>query len=189
MSSTSPHMPTGALALFRRPTSLLAVLALTIALAYIYYWFDMREGGRAANILTTKQASPDFYIKYFGAGFFYGAVILDAALAFIGSLLIVLTVANYRARRRSTQCAVGTSTSLSFAVATFGCPGCPMPVAGTLGATFFANSLPLMGLEFKVLALVITVGALVWLTRRLASVDLIGNVAAWRAPSPASAVE
>lgn len=185
MSATSFRGPTGALTLFKQPTMVLAIVALTIALGYVYYWFDMREGGMSANILTTKQGTPDGYIKFFGAGFYYGAAILDVGLALIGSLLIVLTVANYRARRRASQCAVGTSTSLGFAVATFGCPGCPLPIAGTLGTTFFANSLPLMGLEFKLVSLVVSSVALWWLTRRLGRVELTGEATAWRAPSPA----
>lgn len=127
-------------------------------------------------MIDTASRDPASYMKEFGNGLYFGAIALDIALGLVGAALIVLVVANYRARRRANaaSCAAGTSASLGVAAATFGCPGCPMPIAGSFGAAFFANTLPLMGLEFKILSLVVSVAVLAWTVRRLANVDLAG---------------
>jgi hypothetical protein len=42
-----------------------------------------------------------------------------------------------------------------------------MPLFGTLGLALFASSLPLFGLEFKLLSVAVTLGAIAWLARQL----------------------
>lgn len=142
-----------------------ALAALTLGFFAAYSLLDLREGGRASNLLTTRLASPSFYISQFGGWFFWGSVVLNVALAAASALLIVGSVAHYRSREAAGGVCTTTATLL-FGVAVFGCPGCVMPLFGTLGLALFASALPLFGLEFKFLSLAVILGALAWLFRR-----------------------
>lgn len=145
-------------------------MAIMIALSVLFFAFymilDLREGGRSTNLLTHQLGTPQFYIEAFGAWFFYGAVILNAALAFASSMLIVASFEKFQSRRAKNGALCSIGATLVFGFAVFGCPGCIMPLFGTLGLAVFANSLPLFGLEFKLLSLVIILATLIWVLRR-----------------------
>jgi hypothetical protein len=57
------------------------------------------------------------------------------------------------------------STTVFLGIATFGCPSCILPIAGTLGLIFTAQTLPFFGIEFHVLSLLILRGTFAWLIR------------------------
>lgn len=147
------------------PHRRVALAVLTLGFFAAYTLLDLREGGRTANLLTTRLASPSFYISQFGGWFFWGSVALNIALAAASALLIVGSVGLYRSRQAAGGVCTTTATLL-FGFAVFGCPGCVMPLFDTLGLALFANALPLFGLEFKLLSLAITLGVLAWLFRR-----------------------
>jgi hypothetical protein len=129
----------------------------------LYLWFDFREGGINSNLGTTRLATAPEYIKFFGAPWFYGMVVADVVLAVLTSLGLAVAVAGFvRRRSAGASCTVGASAVVAFA--TFGCPGCPIPLFGSLGVTIFANTLPLFGFEFKILTLLILLGSLYWQT-------------------------
>lgn len=144
--------------------TLLVLLSLGFFVAYAL--LDLREGGRSSNLLTTRMANPSFYIEHFGGWFFWGSVVLNAALAVCSALLIAVSVSGYQERKAMAGGVCTTSVTLLLGFAVFGCPGCMMPLFGTLGIAVFANALPLFGLEFKLLSLAVTLGALAWLGRR-----------------------
>jgi hypothetical protein len=76
-----------------------------------------------------------------------------------------LVLPNGFARGRGTgACSVGASTLIGYGL--FACPSCPVLLLGTLGVAFWATSLPLYGLELKLLALALLAGAFVWMRRR-----------------------
>lgn len=153
----------------RRPRYLALVAALSVAFFALYTFFDLREGGRGADLTTTRLASPGFYVETFGAAWFYGSVVLNLLLSLLSAILVALSVARFQESRMSgAACSVGAAALLGFA--TFGCPGCVMPLAGSLGATFFAASLPLLGLEFKLISLLALGVALFWAARRAAAI-------------------
>jgi hypothetical protein len=142
------------------------VIVVSIVLFAIYMVFDLREGGRTANLKTTELATLPAYVKHFGGWYVAGMIGLNLALAVLGAVLVVQSYRLLKARRaaaRTGACTVGASLLIGFSA--FACPGCPLPLLATLGTAFFATSLPLYGLEFKVLALLLNVGALFWLTR------------------------
>lgn len=157
--------------LLRRPACLTLTAALGIAFFALYTFFDLREGGPDASLTTTRLGTPDFYIEAFGAPFFYGSVVLNIALSIVSAILVVMSIAMYQHRRAFTGAACSTAAPVLLGFAVFGCPGCVMPIAGSLGATFFATSLPLFGLEFKVISLLVVAGALVWMSRRMKTLD------------------
>jgi uncharacterized iron-regulated membrane protein len=154
--------------------SLALVAALTLLFLALSTFFDLREGGRQASLTTTRLATPGFYAQHFGALYAYGSIVLNVLTSLLSALLIALAVANWRARTAvagGAACSTAATTALGFAV--FGCPGCYMPLAGTLGVAFFAKALPLQGLEFKVLSLLILAGTLLWLARRVRAVAVL----------------
>lgn len=158
-------------AIFRQRGYLVLTVGLAIAFFALYTWFDLREGGREASLTTTRLATPEFYVETFGAGFFYGSIVLNTLLSILSAALIVLSIASYRERHalNGAACSITAPVFLGFAVC--GCPGCVMPIAGSLGASFFATSLPLLGLEFKVLSLAVVGVAIIWMARRVRSAE------------------
>lgn len=169
--------------LLRRPGYLALTAALGLGFLTLYTFFDLREGGRESNLTTTRLGTPGFYIDAFGAPFFYGSVVLNVALSTISAILIVLSIAMYRRRRELTGAACSTAAPVILGFAVFGCPGCVMPIAGSLGASVFATSLPLFGLEFKVMSLLVVGGALFWMSRRMRRFE--NGPAAYQQPSSA----
>jgi len=170
--------------LLRQPRYLALSAGLGIAFFALYTFFDLREGGRDSNLTTTRLGTPEFYIEAFGAPFFYGSVVLNVALSVLSAILVALSIALYRKRQAFAGAACSTAAPVLLGFAVCGCPGCVMPIAGSLGATFFATSLPLFGLEFKVASLLVVVGALFWMSRRIAKVE--NGPEAYQQPTPAS---
>jgi hypothetical protein len=145
-----------------------AITVLTVVIFAVYLWFDLREGMRGANLATTRLASIAKYERNFGLPYAVGMLGLDLMLAFASATMMHLSFVQIRQRRRAGSsvgsCAVGSSVIMGWFA--FGCPTCPLPILNTLGTTFFAASLPLYGLEFKLLALVVVVASYLWLRRR-----------------------
>lgn len=148
------------------PRSRLTLAALTLAFFAAYMVLDLREGGRSSNLLTTRLSTPSFYIAHFGGWFFWGSVGLDIVLAAASALLVLGSASLYRSRRAATGGFCTSTATLLFGFAVFGCPGCVMPLFGTLGVTLFANVLPLLGLEFKVVSIAITLAAIAFVFRQ-----------------------
>lgn len=160
----------------------LVIGGLTAVIFALYVWFDLREGMRGADLATTRLASIAKYERRFGVSFAVGMIGLDLLLAYASASLMHLSFAQARSRRRSAasagSCAVGGSVVMGWFA--FACPTCPLPILNTLGVTFFASSLPLYGLEFKILAIVVVVASYVWLRRRVrrAEAPVINSTAA-----------
>ncbi len=154
--------------MLKRPVYLALTVVLTLLFTAVYGFFDLREGGKHTTLFTTHIQSLQFYTHYFGAWYVTGSIVLDVLTALFSAILISLTIANYRNHSSmfaGTACSTAATPGLG--IATFGCPGCIMPIAGTLGAIFLTKTLPFFGLEFKALSLLIVFVTLVWLLRRL----------------------
>ncbi len=154
--------------MLRKPFYLVLTVVLTLIFIAIYGFFDLREGGKHTTLFTTHIQSLQFYAQHFGAWYVAGSIVLDVLTAFFSALLISLTIANYRSRSSMfTGAACSTAAALGVGIATFGCPGCVMPIAGTIGAIFLTKTLPFFGMEFKALSLLIVLITLWLLLRRL----------------------
>lgn len=143
-----------------------SVIGLSTVMFGIYMAMDMREGGRQADLTTTKLGTFSGYAEYFGLPYLIGMIALNALLAVTAAVLMVQSFRLLKARRAAASsgvCTVGGGLLLGFSA--FACPGCPLPLLATLGTTFFATSLPLYGLEFKLITLVITGSMLFWVLR------------------------
>lgn len=152
----------------RRGTALrwLAVAVLAALFLTMYLFFDLREGGRNQTVLSHRLTNLGSIQERYGTWFVAGMLVLDVLLAVGAAMLLVRSYQAIRARRHggTEACSVGASTLIGFGL--FACPSCPIPILGTLGVAFWATSLPLYGLEFKLLALALTAGTFVWLRRR-----------------------
>ncbi len=163
--------------MLRKPSYLALTVILTVFFVALYGFFDLREGGKHTTLFTTHIQSLQFYAHYFGVWYVTGSIILDVLTALLSAILISLTLANYRNHSSMfTGTACSTAATLGLGIATFGCPGCVMPLAGTIGAIFFTKVLPFFGLEFKALSLVIVLGTLIWLLRRLTPEERTAHV-------------
>jgi hypothetical protein len=142
------------------------ITVLAMGLFVLYMFFDLREAP-GQNLGTTKMGTVADFAHSFGLWYAVGFVALDAVLAVASAILMVQSYQMVRARLmagRTGACTVGTGVVIGFGA--FGCPGCTVPVLGTLGMTLAASSLPLDGLEFKIAALIIVALGFWWLRRR-----------------------
>jgi hypothetical protein len=111
---------TTALAVLRQPLYLGITLVLTVLLSWLYTALSLRSAGMETTVLTTDQTTPQFQIETFGPAYYYGGVALDLLVAFFTAVLVALTIAAYRARRRVEAGPVGAAASLAIAATSFG---------------------------------------------------------------------
>ncbi len=129
-----------------------SVTILTVAFFIAYYVMSMRQQ-KPTTLAATRLGSISYDIAHFGALWFWANVALDAALGFMSSIAVLWTFRLLLARRRGASTGVaGAAGTIVLAFATFGCPTCTIPLAGTLGIGLFASTLPLFGTELKVIA-------------------------------------
>jgi hypothetical protein len=147
---------------------LLLTAGLTMGFWALYTFFDLRQGGTHLTIFSTHLEPFQYFVAHFGGTYVVLRVVLDGLISFLSAVLLALTVDHYRQGNRflsRSVCSTGGTVLLGFAV--FGCPSCVLPIAGTFGLLFSASTLPLFGFEFKILALLLVLGTLLWLLRRL----------------------
>jgi hypothetical protein len=124
---------------------------MTVIFAGAYLWMSMRK--QKPTTLTATHIGPISYdLAHFGNIWFWSNVGLDVLLGFMSAACMVWTIRRLQARRSAKGGAASTAGALAIAFATFGCPTCTLPLAGTLGIGVFASTLPLIGTEFKILA-------------------------------------
>jgi hypothetical protein len=152
----------------RRPLSAyLGIPAVALVLFVLYAALDLRAGGPHATIGTTNLTTWGGLYKMVGPAYVVGALVLDAAIAITTAVLLTTSwLAIRRRRAEGSLAACSASTTILIGLAFFTCPMCTVPIVGTLGLTFASMSLPLFGLEFKVVALVVALGTLLWLRSR-----------------------
>ncbi len=152
----------------KKPSYLLLTSALTIIFWLLYTFFDLRQGGVHLTIFSTHVMSFQYFLERFGLAYVVSRIVLDILISFLSALTIALVIDNYRNGNKlvvGSTCSTGATVILGFA--TFGCPSCVLPIAGTFGAVLTSETLPLFGFEFKILSLLICIGTLFWLLHRL----------------------
>ncbi len=144
---------------------------LTALFFVLYYAMSMRKQ-KPTTLAATKLGTASYDIAHFGAAWFWGNVALDLVLAVMNAVLVMWAIQALADRRRARRVAKGSGAaaggvvgSLAVAFATFGCPTCTLPLAGTLGIGVFASALPLLGTELKLLAAVPLAVSLILLAR------------------------
>lgn len=166
--------------------SALSAAVLTLALFLLYYVLMMRKA-KPTTLTTVHLSTPAFYIAHFGAAYFYGNLALELLTAALTAILVVGSVTALRTRMPGGGAgASGTAATILIAVATFGCPTCVLPLAGSLGLGLFASGLPLLGTEFRVLALIPLVIGLWIVERKTSDACARRDAAATRRPPQAA---
>lgn len=148
-------------ALLRERATRMTLGFVGVPLAALYYFFSLRTAGHHTTIFTLQTATPAFIVQEFGLTYFLASITLDVLIAFLTSVMIAAAIVAHRARKAAGAGAACSTASVGLAVATFGCPACTIPIAGTLGAAASAGTLPMFGLEFKLLAMSF-LGASLW---------------------------
>jgi hypothetical protein len=152
----------------RKLPYLLLTLGLTIGFWALYTFFDLRQGGTHLTIFSTHLEPFQYFVAHFGGMYVALRVVLDVLISLLSAVVISLTIDQYRKGNRfltGSVCSTGGTMLFGFAV--FGCPSCVLPIAGTFGVLFSSSTLPLFGFEFKIIALLLMLGTLLWLLRRL----------------------
>ena len=105
---------------------------LALALFLVYYVLMMRKA-KPTTLTTVHLSTPAFYISHFGAVYFYGNLALELLTAALTAILVVGSVTALRSRMPGGGAgATGTAATIFIAIATFGCPTCVLPLAGTV---------------------------------------------------------
>ena len=154
------------LATLKKKGYLLLTLVLTIIFTALYVFLDLRQGGTHNTMLNTHTVTPQYLGAHFGLLYISSSLGLSVLSAFLTALLIAFTIDHARMRSglfSTTTCS--TSATVILGIATFSCPSCTLPIAGTLGLIFTSQALPFFGIEFHVLSLLILLGTFVWLIR------------------------
>lgn len=150
-------------ATFRKPSYIVLTIVLTAFLSYALYLLSLRSAGEHTTIFTMTESSIGFWLKKFGPGYVVTTLSLDVINGLLISFMIVLAVSSRALARSGGACS---TASVLIGVTTAGCPTCVVPLAGTFGLVFFAGSLPLLGLEFQLLSVVVLIVGLIWVIRR-----------------------
>lgn len=154
----------------------LLTLGLTVSFWALYTLFDLRQGGTHLTIFSTHLEPFQFFAAQFGVAYVALRVILDGLISGLSAILLALTIDQYRQGNRFlTGSVCSTSATVLFGFAVFGCPSCVLPIAGTFGLLFSSSALPLFGFEFKIIALLLAVGTLLWFLQRLKSAPLVSG--------------
>jgi hypothetical protein len=150
----------------KKPYLLLA-LVLTIVFFALYTFFDFRQGGTHLTIFSAHLMPLQFFLDRFGFVYVSSRIVLDLLIAALSAVLLVVTLDNYHSGSAMfSRSACSTGATLILGLATFGCPSCVLPIAGTFGIIFSSQALPLFGFEFKILSLVLVLGTLIWFLLR-----------------------
>src|SRR6266852_3877951 len=147
------------LATLKKKGYLFFTLVLTVAFAALYVFLDLRQGGTHNTMLNTHTVTPQYLGDHFGLLYIASSLGLSLVSAFLTAWLIAFTIDHARMRSglfSTTVCS--TSATVFLGIAPFGCPSCILPIAGTLGLIFTAQTLPFFGNEFHVLSLLILLG-------------------------------
>jgi hypothetical protein len=128
------------------------ITTLTVVFFLAYYAMSMRQQ-KPTTLAATKIGPISYDIAHFGALWFWANLALDVALGVMSAFAVLWTIRLLLARRRGASAGIaGTAGTVALAFATFGCPTCTIPLAGTLGIGLFASALPLVGTELKLIA-------------------------------------
>jgi hypothetical protein len=158
-------VPPSIRSLWASPGSRWSVMGLSVALLAAFTVFDLRSGGMERNFSIAHRADLAWVLDTFGPLWVYGGFVLNLLIAVSAALLMTLAFTASKSRRDATVCSTSAVAPVAIGFGAFTCPGCILPVTGLLGASVAGTSLPLLGLEFKVLALAVVVAALVWVAR------------------------
>jgi len=139
-----------AIKLIKTRKSLLQIIAFFIVFMIIYTFIDRN------NISYTEMS------QTYGNYLVYTNVLLNIVMSLLSALLLILSTAMATLKGKETISSNVSFVSVFFGILTYGCTPCVIAFLGSLGIAFSVTILPLAGLPYKIISLVLILIGLVW---------------------------
>lgn len=130
--------------------SLLQSLLFFIIFMTIYTLIDRN------NISYTDMA------QIYGSYLVYTNISLNIVMALLSSLMLILSTANASLKGKESVGSNLSFVSVFFGILTYGCTPCVIAFFGSIGIAFSVAILPLAGLPYKLISLLLIVIGLIW---------------------------
>lgn len=120
--------------------------------------------------------------EVYGQGLVVGNIALNVLMSLIASVMLNLSSALVRLSGKEGKGTLMSAFSVLFGMATYGCTPCVIAFFGAIGITFSVAVLPLAGLPYKLISLILLLLGGTWLLWEI-------NRAKCKIPQPASEPE
>lgn len=98
----------------------------------------------------------------FGSYLVYTNISLNIIMAFLSSLMLMLSTANASLKGKESVGSNLSFVSVFFGILTYGCTPCVIAFFGSIGIAFSVAILPLAGLPYKLISLLLIVIGIIW---------------------------
>jgi len=139
-----------AIKLIKTRKSLLQIIAFFIVFMIIYAFIDRN------NISYTEMS------QTYGNYLVYTNVSLNIIMSLLSALLLILSTAMATLKGKETISSNVSFVSVLFGILTYGCTPCVIAFLGSLGIAFSVTILPLAGLPYKIISLILILIGIVW---------------------------
>lgn len=139
-----------AIQLIKTKKSLLQIIVFFIIFMIIYTFIDRN------NISYTEMS------QTYGNYLVYTNISLNLIMSLLSALLLILSIAMATLKGKETISSNVSFVSVFFGILTYGCTPCVIAFLGSIGIAFSVTILPLAGLPYKIISLVLILIGLVW---------------------------
>lgn len=139
-----------AIQLIKTRKSLLQILVFFIVFMIIYTFIDRN------NISYTEMS------QTYGNYLVYTNISLNLIMSLLSALLLILSTAMATLKGKETISSNVSFVSVFFGILTYGCTPCVIAFLGSIGIAFSVTILPLAGLPYKIISLILILIGLVW---------------------------
>ena len=98
----------------------------------------------------------------YGSYLVYTNISLNIVMALLSSLMLILSTANASLKGKESVGSNLSFVSVFFGILTYGCTPCVIAFFGSIGIAFSVAILPLAGLPYKLISLLLIVIGLIW---------------------------
>jgi len=135
----------------RQKKNIIAAIIFWLLFFAIYYLLDHLNGGYLSMAET------------YGIGLVVVNVIINVVMASASAFMMSLSTAYVKLSGKEGKGTFFGSIAVFFGMLTYGCTSCVVAFFATIGITFSVAVLPLAGLPYKLIALVLVILGMVWL--------------------------
>jgi uncharacterized membrane protein YccF (DUF307 family) len=94
-------------------------------------------------------------------------IFLNVMMSFMSAALMNLSTAMVELKGREAKASTFGTISVLFGILTYGCTSCVIAFFASLGIAFSVIALPLAGLPYKLVSLLLLVVGLIWITKEI----------------------
>jgi magnesium-transporting ATPase (P-type) len=134
---------------------LIQIIAIFVIFMFIYTLLDIFNGGY-------EQMRIDH-----GLGLSILNILLNIIMSGLSALMLTMSTIFFSLSGREGKGSFMSSFAVLFGVLTYGCTACVIALFAMIGITFSVLALPLAGLPYKLISLLILVIGLVWLAHEI----------------------